>query len=159
MVVMDIRKEECSLTNDTANEMILLNHIKRVIEILSQIEGITLNQQQILATNYLEDNAFETIEEMSNHKEKLTDDLELEERKFERLYMTTKSTLTDKGYVAKLQHEIARVLKLKDSVILLEQANMELVEKDIKEKIGVMELQTPPQVIVNKYKKFAKPSL
>ncbi len=102
---------------------------------------------------FIEHGDLSMLEEMAENKESIMNEVEEAEQAFEMLYNEVKPSLTSKIYIAKLQENIREVLRLKDSVIRLEHTNMELMEKDLKAKLGKLNVKKSAQDVVNRYKR------
>ncbi|OON92400.1 MAG: hypothetical protein ATN34_04185 [Epulopiscium sp. Nele67-Bin002] len=130
--------------------------LDKIIELLHQIEGITLNQQQVLCADFIEQGDLSIVEEMADNKENIMTEVEQTEEAFEVLYNEAKVDINSKSYIAKLQENISEVLRLKDSIIRLEKANMELMTKDLRVKLGKFTIPKPAQEVVNMYKRTTR---
>ncbi len=139
--------------NDVSKLPELDTMLNKIIELLEQIEGITLNQQQVLCADFMEPGDLSMLEEMASNKEDIMNEVEAVEQSFEILYRQLKLNLTSKSYVAKLQERIREVLRLKDSIIRLEHTNMELMERDLQAKLGKLRVKKPAQEVANRYKR------
>ncbi|ONI45695.1 hypothetical protein AN642_01295 [Epulopiscium sp. SCG-B10WGA-EpuloA2] len=142
------------MTSETSKFNILDKKIQKVIEILTQIETITGNENQILSINN-EDIHLDLIEEMSKTKQALTDEVESVEKEFETLYFDLKSLLHAKensAFVKILQDNIKKVLDLKNNIILLEKTNMDKIGRRLQEKFGTLEIPKSRSQIINSYK-------
>ncbi len=74
-----MRRREYFLTNETDKCKLLTQSLNKIIAILRQIESITLNQQQILGTQSVDD-WMGMVEQMAGFKEQLTTKIQNEEK-------------------------------------------------------------------------------
>ncbi len=142
------------MVSEANNLQMLDDYLVEITKLLRQIEGITLNQQQVLCTDPLDDERLNMIEQMAGFKENITNDVERVENKFQMLYSEVKPFLTDKSFVARLQTNISEVLHLKDNVIRLEQMNADSLKRELNQKLGKVIVPKKPEEIINKYKRF-----
>ncbi|OON98157.1 MAG: hypothetical protein ATN36_01350 [Epulopiscium sp. Nele67-Bin005] len=130
--------------------------LKEVIEQLKDIEGITLNQHQILLSDMTQDEKLKILEEMANYKNEMTLKIEAEEDKFQDLYKEVRPQLTSKSYVAELQSKIKELLDLKDVIIKMETTSVEIMDKQVKNVLGKLNIPMNSNQALSQYKKFEK---
>ncbi|OOB80204.1 MAG: hypothetical protein BEN19_06180 [Epulopiscium sp. Nuni2H_MBin003] len=137
----------------------LENYLHDVIRLLTQVETITLNESQILCNSFNINNSFNMMEDMAKNKEELTENIQQIEAEFEELYITVKPFLIqpeNKSQLIKIKGLVNEVLRLRESIIASEKSNVETMEKDLQQKLGVLEIKKKSTYATQRYKAFEK---
>lgn len=134
----------------------LFESLTHIIELLSQIYTITMNQRTILLDSKNASDGLDMIEEMATYKNELTSELEAVEQTFQAQYAKKKEDLTDVEVQKLLKNAVAQVLELKDKVIQVEQQNVLIMQDLLKRLTEKVEIPKQRDQAMEAYKQNTK---
>lgn len=134
----------------------LFESLTHIIELLSQIYTITMNQRTILLDSKNASDGLDMIEEMAAYKNELTSELEAVEQTFQAQYAKKKEDLTDVEVQKLLKNAVAQVLELKDKVIQVEQQNVLIMQDLLKRLTEKVEIPKQRDQAMEAYKQNTK---
>ena len=135
----------------------VFEYLKKIQDLLEQIENITDNQMTILVgdlQNIEEENrALEFIEEMVGCKDELITELAEIEGYFQQAYDRQKEQLIKSNAIKELKAQVQHILHLKEEIARKEQQNMLIMQNHSKKKIDKMTIAPSSNQVVAAYKK------
>lgn len=135
-------------------KMELIKKLDKTIELLEQINNITMNQMTVIIS--ASDNGSEEmnsfLDEMHKIKDELINEVDRVEISFEEEYKSIRQSLTNKEIVSELKHKIEKVIKLKEAIMENEKNNMNLAKSKLAQKNKPIALPKSPQSVINTYK-------
>ena len=135
----------------------VFEYLKKIQDLLEQIENITDNQMTILVgdlQNIEEENrALEFIEEMVSCKDELITELAETEGYFQQAYDKQKEQLIKSNAIKELKVQVQHILHLKEEIARKEQQNMLIMQNHSKKKIDKMTIAPSSNQVVAAYKK------
>lgn len=136
--------------------MDLMISLDKIIELIEQVNGITINQGTIiLGDSFSEENQQQldqVLEEMVKNKEVLIEEIERIEVEFEKEYNLRRANLTNKAYVDQLKQKVAKVLEIKKNILENEKNNMLMMQSKIRQQNKIIEIPKDPKKVIETYK-------
>lgn len=135
--------------------MELITKLDKTIELLEQINNITMNQMTVLLNDSKIDSEEEIdnfLDEMHKIKDELIDKVDQVEISFEEEYKSVRQSLTNKEMVAKLKQKIGKVINLKEAIMENEKTNMNIAKSKLAQKNKPIVLPKSPQNVIDIYK-------
>lgn len=153
----DPKRKGFSLTRNRGSMMeVLINYLNKIKELLDQIYYITQNQTNVLLEGEKEDGRIAILEEMSEYKNTVMNEVERVEADFQEHYYVVKGELGQNNVIIKLQEKVGEVLKLKEKIIAIEQQNLILMKEQSSRNRGKMKIPQNSQKVIESYKKHIK---
>ena len=131
--------------------------LRKIQELLNQINNITVNQATILLEHLTYSNEDEQcinmIQEMVNYKDEVITELERVEQQFQQIYAAEKEELINNGQIKNVKKCVEEILNLKEDIVQREKENMRIMLMKSQKAEKVTKLPISHEQVIAAYKK------